>query len=119
MTEAVEEGNLRLSLVVLFELKYGAEKALLGGEKRPAERVARLQKTVPLELLPEEAAAHYGRLRSRLEKDGRLIGAMDMMLAAQALALNAVVVTGNTREFERVPNLRIENWRADAPSGAT
>jgi predicted nucleic acid-binding protein len=49
MTKAVEDGNLRLSLVVVFELRYGAEKALLGSEKRPAERVAKLERAVPVE----------------------------------------------------------------------
>jgi tRNA(fMet)-specific endonuclease VapC len=118
MARAVEDGELRLSLVVLFELRYGAEKALLKREKRPADRVAKLQRIVPVELLPEAAALHYGRLRSHLEKSGCLIGAMDMLLAAHALAMNAVVVTGNTREFKRVPNLKVENWHGDAPRAA-
>lgn len=116
MTRAVEEGELRLSLVVLFELRYGAEKALLRHEKRPADRVAKLQRSVPVEVLPEQAALHYGRLRSRLEKSGFVIGAMDMLLAAHALAMDAVVVTGNTREFKRVPGLKVENWEANHES---
>lgn len=118
MVRAVEDGELRLSLVVLFELRYGAEKALLQREKRPADRVAKLQRIVPVELLPEEAALHYGRLRSHLEKRGCLIGAMDMLLAAHALAMKAVVVTGNIREFKRVPNLEVQNWHGDAPRAA-
>ena len=86
------------------------DRALLNREKRPADRVAKLQQIVPLDLLPEEAALHFGRLRAHLEKSGRLIGAMDMLLAAHALVMNAVVVTGNTREFKRVPGLLVENW---------
>lgn len=111
MARAVEDGELRLSLIVLFELRYGAEKALLSRERRPADRVAKLQRIVPVDLLPEDAALHYGRLRSHLEQSGRSIGAMDMLLAAHALARNAVVVTGNTREFKRVSGLMVENWQ--------
>lgn len=111
LTQAVDDGALRLSLVVLLELRYGAEKALLKREKRPAARVAQLERVVPVEVLPEEAAIHYGRLRSQLEKRGMLIGAMDMLLAAHALAVDAVVVTNNTREFKRVAGLRVEDWR--------
>jgi tRNA(fMet)-specific endonuclease VapC len=114
MARALEDGELRLSLVVLFELKYGVEKALLKGEKRPADRIAKLQRAIAVEPLPEEAALHYGRLRSHLERSGRVIGAMDMLLAAHALAINAVVVSGNTSEFKRVPNLKVENWHGDA-----
>jgi len=111
MVHALEEGELRLSLVVLFELRYGAEKALSNGAKRPAERIAKLQRAVPVEVIPEEAVAHYARLRSRLEAKGCVIGATDMLLAAHALSTGGVVVTGNTGEFERVPGLRVENWQ--------
>lgn len=114
MARAIEEGELRLSLVVLLELRYGAEKALSRREKRPADRVAKLQRIVPLELLPGEAALHYGRLRTHLERSGQAIGAMDMLLAAHALATDAVVVTGNTREFKRVPGLAVENWHGQS-----
>lgn len=110
LTRAVEAGELRLSLIVLCELRYGAEKALLKREKRPADRVAKLQRTLPVELVPEDAALHYGWLRAHLEANGCLIGAMDMLLAAHALAVDAVVVTGNVGEFKRVPGLNVENW---------
>jgi tRNA(fMet)-specific endonuclease VapC len=56
------------------------------------------------------AADEYSRLRTFLERQGTPIGAMDLMIAAHALAENAVLVTNNLREFRRVPNLRLENW---------
>lgn len=111
MTRALEEGQLRLSLVVLCELRFGAENALLARERRPADRVAQPQQAVPLEIPSEEVALRYGRLRANLEASGRLIGAMDMLLAAHAPALETVVVTGNVREFARVPGLGVEDWR--------
>lgn len=59
---------------------------------------------------PCEASPLYGKLRQRLQKQGRPIGAMDLLIAAHALFLDATLVTNNTREFERVPGLKIENW---------
>jgi tRNA(fMet)-specific endonuclease VapC len=49
-------------------------------------------------------------LRANLERQGQPIGALDTMIAAHALSLDAPLVTHNTREFERVPGLRLENW---------
>ncbi|MBU0990827.1 MAG: VapC toxin family PIN domain ribonuclease, partial [Proteobacteria bacterium] len=54
----------------------------------------------------------YGKIREGLQKQGTPIGAMDLLIAAHAIFLDAVLVTNNTREFERVPGLKIENWEA-------
>jgi tRNA(fMet)-specific endonuclease VapC len=64
---------------------------------------------------PSEAAPLYGQIRTGLQKKGTLIGAMDLLIASHALFLNAVLVTNNIREFERVPDLKIENWEAMKP----
>ena len=61
---------------------------------------------------PCEASALYGKIRSGLQKLGKPIGAMDLLIATHALFLDAALVTNNTREFERVPDLKIENWEA-------
>jgi tRNA(fMet)-specific endonuclease VapC len=52
----------------------------------------------------------YARLRVELERAGSRIGALDMLIAAQAATLGLTVVSNNTREFGRVPGLRLENW---------
>ena len=52
----------------------------------------------------------HGTIRAQLEKDGKKIGDMDMLIAATALHENLIVVTGNTDHFERIPGLKIENW---------
>ena len=57
-------------------------------------------------------AERYGKIRTTLQQRGTPIGAMDLLIATHAVFLNAVLVTNNTREFERVPDLRIENWQA-------
>jgi tRNA(fMet)-specific endonuclease VapC len=59
---------------------------------------------------PPEAAEAYGRLRAYLKKQGRLLGPLDMLIAAHAIYLNCTLVTNNTAEFSRCPDLRIENW---------
>ena len=60
---------------------------------------------------PCEASTLYGKIRTGLQRQGTPIGAMDLLIASHALFLDAVLVTNNTKEFERVPNLKIENWR--------
>jgi tRNA(fMet)-specific endonuclease VapC len=55
-------------------------------------------------------AEAYGKLRAFLEKKGRVVGSMDLLIAAHAMGLGATVVTNNETEFKRVPGLRIENW---------
>ena len=59
---------------------------------------------------PFEAGEVYGRIRSDLKRKGTPIGAMDLLIASHALFLDAILVTDNEREFQRVSDLRIENW---------
>ena len=68
----------------------------------------------PFSVLPfgREYVPIYVRLRSTLERAGTRIGNLDMLVAAQAVALGLTVVTNNLREFRRVPGLRVENWLA-------
>ena len=58
----------------------------------------------------EDAAVEYGDIRSGLEKEGTTIGPNDMLIAAHARALDLTVVTNNTKEFARVPGLKLDNW---------
>lgn len=59
---------------------------------------------------PYEACPIYGQIRTGLQKKGTPIGAMDMLIASHALLLDAVLVTNNTKEFSRIPDLKLENW---------
>jgi tRNA(fMet)-specific endonuclease VapC len=65
--------------------------------------------------LNSDADRFYGQLRADLERRGQLIGANDMLIAAHALAIDAVIVTDNTDEFSRVQGLRLENWLVRSP----
>jgi tRNA(fMet)-specific endonuclease VapC len=106
--EAARPRELAISSVVLAELNYGAARLPAGAKiaKEIADFAARL------EVVSWDAAAAvtYGQLRARLEKRGRLIGAMDLMIAAHALSNGSTLVTSNLREFGRVSDLPLENW---------
>jgi tRNA(fMet)-specific endonuclease VapC len=101
-------GEVAVSSITLAELEYGADKST-----RPEQnRNALLAFLSPLEILAfdEMAALHYGEIRAYLEKTGKIIGSMDMLIAAHARSISLTLVTNNTKEFSRVPNLRLENW---------
>lgn len=115
--QAKLETNLRfcrLSTVVLSELEYGAAKRPDLPKLRP--RITLLRKIIATEVdYTSEDAAIYGTIRAylaRLKPNAQPIGPYDLMIAAQALRLGAVLVTHNTSEFSRVPNLMIEDWQA-------
>lgn len=103
----VGEQRVCTSIIVASELKYGAAK------KQSARLSAQLHAVLgALEVLPFESPADdsYGMLRARLEKAGRPIGGNDLLIAAQALALEYTIVSDNEREFARIPGLAHENW---------
>ncbi len=106
--ESFPVGDIGISVITLAELEYGASKS-----SQPRKNLEALEQFVaPLDVAPfdRQAAVAYGRVRAVLEKKGRPIGAMDLLIAAQALSLGVRLVTNNEREFRRVPGLRVENW---------
>lgn len=97
-----------VSVITVLELRQGAERS----QQRELAH-ARLDDFFgPMDALPFEAsdALVAARLRAQLFRIGRPIGDFDSLIAAQALARDLIVVTNNVDEFERVPDLRIENW---------
>jgi tRNA(fMet)-specific endonuclease VapC len=62
----------------------------------------------------QPAAAAYGKIREGLERAGQVIGSMDLLIAAHALSLDAILVTNNVREFQRVNGLVLEDWISEA-----
>ena len=92
----------------MSELLYGVSKS----SKPEQNQIALTQFIAPLDILSydDEAAQYYGQLRAYLEKQGRPIGSLDMLIAAHALSTNCVLVTNNEKKFSRVPNLKIDNW---------
>jgi tRNA(fMet)-specific endonuclease VapC len=108
----VGEKHVCTSIIVAAELRYAANKKR--ADKKGSPRLSSQLDAVlgVLEVLPFEtpADASYGLLRTRLEQAGTPIGANDLLIAAQALALGCVIVTDNEREFSRVKGLRLQNW---------
>ena len=108
--EQLEVGEVGVSVITVSELRYGVEKSTRLEQNRRALE----QFLLPLEVLDfnSEATVSYGRIRASLEKRGTPIGPLDTLIAAHALSLGATLVTNNTREFERVSGLQIEDWTA-------
>lgn len=100
--------RLCISSVTLMELIYGAEKS-----QAPERNLAVLDGFIArLDVLNYDAAAaaHSGQIRAELSRQGLPIGPFDLMIAGHARSQGLIVVTNNTREFERVDGLRIEDW---------
>ena len=100
--------RMAISSITLAELIHGAEKS-----SKSSQNYAVIEDFCSrLEVLPytAKAAAHYGNIRAALEKTGQPIGINDLHIAAHARSEGLVLVTNNTREFERVPALQLANW---------
>jgi tRNA(fMet)-specific endonuclease VapC len=108
--ERFEVGEVGVSVITVSELRYGVEKST-----RPEQNLRALEQfLLPLEVqdFGPEATVSYGRVRASLEERGMPIGPLDTLIAAHALSLGATLVTNNSREFERVSGLQIEDWTA-------
>ena len=107
LKEEINDG-VCISSITLAELEYGMKHS-----SNPAKNEqALLRFLLPFDVLPFGAAAasEYGEIRAYLQKAGTPIDAMDMLIAAHAKSEDIVLVTNNTREFERVVGLELENW---------
>jgi tRNA(fMet)-specific endonuclease VapC len=101
-------GDVCISSITLSELMYGVQKS----QHQEKNKAALEEFLSPIDILSfdQDAAFCYGEIRALLEKSGMIIGPLDMMIAAHAKSVNAVIVTNNTKEFSRVVHLKIENW---------
>jgi len=106
--EELEVGEIAMSVITYGELLYGAGKS--HSPVRAQSKLIELVTLVPALGLNEDVAKHYGDIRVSLEKIGKPIGNNDLWIASHARAMKLVLVTNNTREFNRVPDLEIENW---------
>ncbi|MFL5800263.1 MAG: type II toxin-antitoxin system VapC family toxin [Roseiflexaceae bacterium] len=100
--------DMALSAMTVAELQYGVQKS-----SQPAQNQQALEQfLLPLTILAFDAgdAIVYGQIRADLETQGLPIGALDTLIAAQAVRYNLILVTNNVREFARVPSLAIEDW---------
>jgi tRNA(fMet)-specific endonuclease VapC len=100
--------QLRMSSITLAELRFGIAKS--SQPKRAAANLNVLLGRVLVLPFDDAATEKYGALRAHLEGRGTPIGPLDTLIAAHALSLRRILVSHNTREFRRVPGLKIEDW---------
>ncbi len=100
--------KIGISSITLSELEYGAMKSAMPEQNK----IALAQFVAPIEISPydDSAAQHYGNIHAHLERHGSPIGSLDMLIAAHALSLDSVLITNNESEFQRVPELKLDNW---------
>ena len=101
------EDSCCTSLIVACELRYGALKK---GSPILTDKVNQLLETIAVLPLEQNIEPHYARLRVTLERAGTPIGSNDLLIASHACALGLTFVTGNLKEFSRIPDLAVENW---------
>jgi tRNA(fMet)-specific endonuclease VapC len=100
--------EIKISSITVAELEYGASKSSARGKNREALKGF----LSPFEIVNFDTkdAEIYGIIRAKLERNGNTIGPYDMQLAAQALRGDYIFVTNNTKEFQKIGKLKLENW---------
>ena len=104
----MKNANICISSITYSELLYGAEKSSNIAKNLLA--LTLFLSNIEILSYDESASIDYGIIRSKLEKQGKIIGPLDMLIAAHAKSLNITLVSNNLKEFERVDGLRLENW---------
>jgi tRNA(fMet)-specific endonuclease VapC len=97
-----------VSIITKAEMYYGSAKSQT--PERSREKQVEFLKTTQTVLFDERSALIYGDIRAHLDKQGTPIGSNDLLIASISLAYDLILVTHNTREFNRVPNLKLEDW---------
>lgn len=101
-------GNIYISSITVSELQYGVHKS-----KHIKENTRRVEEFLtPFEILfyGENESKYYGKIRNQLEKQGNIIGPLDLLIAAHALSNELTLITNNEKEFIRIQSLKVQNW---------
>ncbi len=101
--------DLSISAITLAEIYYGIEKSPVRKKERRL-KIEKISSLLELYYFDEKAARKYALIRTQLEKQGVMIGERDIQIASIAMANKLVVVTHNTKEFNRVEKLKVEDW---------
>ena len=102
--------DISISSITQAELLYGAERC--SSKTVTYSIIESFTSRLIILNWDSEAAKSYGYLRAYMEKNGRIIGNMDLMIAAHALSIGATIVTNNIRHFNMIDGLKVENWVA-------
>ena len=110
MVQSVPLQQQVMSAVTFAELSYGVQAS--AAAKRKQNQITLNSLALHLAVLdwPQTAAKNYAEIRADLKKRGAQLGAADLMIAAHAIAIDAIVVTNNVKDFGRVKGLEVENW---------
>ena len=101
--------ELALSTITLAEIYYGIENSSVKKKER-RKKIEHIKSLLDIYPFNEHAAIAYGVIRAQLEKTGRPISERDLQIASIAVANRLCVVTHNTKEFDRVQKLSVEDW---------
>lgn len=99
--------QVAISSITVAELAFGVQKS---GSQRNKMALEKFLNPITVLDYPTNAVWHYAKLRHDLQVKGTPIGGLDMLIASHAIALNAILVTNNTKKFERISDLTLENW---------
>ena len=108
--DAYQASTIGISSITVAELEFGVQKSRYPSQNQEALE----QFLLPLVILDfdHQAARAYGKLRALLESRGKVIGALDMLIAAHALSQDLPLATNNAKKFSRVPGLKVFDWAA-------
>ena len=106
--KSIKTSDICISSITSSELWFGVYKSSY--PKQNSLALTEFLSSINTVDFDDEAAINYGQIRAHLEGKGKIIGAMDMLIGAHALALSLTLVTNNLREFKRIPNLKVVNW---------
>ena len=104
----IKNSDLCISSITYSELLYGVEKS--SNVTKNLLALTMFLTNIEIISYDENASAQYGLIRAELERNGKPIGPLDMLIAAHAKSLKITLVTNNVKEFERVNGLKVENW---------
>ncbi|MCW7471554.1 type II toxin-antitoxin system tRNA(fMet)-specific endonuclease VapC [Leptospira kanakyensis] len=106
--KSIEPYQIKISSITVAELEYGAAKSIDYAKNK--NTLIKFLSAFDIIPFTDSDADVYGHIRATLEKKGKIIGPYDLQIAAQAISNNLILVSNNTKEFIRVPNLKLENW---------
>jgi tRNA(fMet)-specific endonuclease VapC len=110
--QQIQMDEIAISSITVFELVHGALKSQKVTQN--LNQIKQLNQMITVLNLDPKAAEHAAKIRRELEVQGTPIGPFDILIAGQALSLDAILVTNNTREFSRIGGLKLENWVEDS-----
>jgi tRNA(fMet)-specific endonuclease VapC len=107
--KSILDKGVVVSSITVAELHYGVYKSQQIGKNR----ISLIEFLAPFEIIcfDDEDAEKFGIIKAELSKQGNIIGPYDLLIASQAIAKDLILVTNNTNEFSRIPDLKLEDWK--------